>query len=234
MLFQPIEETSRNLFAKICAPEPATGKPSKESVAQAKTLLQSILKLCSLISLVAITLGWKVAPLLLRFVAGARWADTEASDVLATYCYYIPLLAVNGIAEAFVASTASNRELHVQSIFMGVFFVGFAGAAYVLLHVLQLGAQGLVWSNCVNMALRIAFGFGFIVRYFRMAGDVGSIFLNFASTTDKKQTFDFTAVLPSGVSIALGVGVANILARKGFLTEPLHIGGISGVFGLAL
>lgn len=166
MLFQPIEESSRNMFARACAPESATNEASKGGVREAQTVLQTILRLYNIISLVACVLGPTIAPLLLRIVAGSKWADTEAGPVLSTYCYYIPLLAINGVTEAFVAAVATNKELHTQSLLMGVFFAGFAGAAYLFLHVLQLGAKGLVYSNCVNMGLRIIFNTAFISRYF--------------------------------------------------------------------
>jgi oligosaccharide translocation protein RFT1 len=166
MLFQPIEESSRNMFARVCAPSSSTNRISKDGVREAKSMLSNILRLYGIIALVACVLGPTLAPLLLRLVAGNRWADGEASEVLATYCYYIPLLAVNGITEAFVAAVATNSELYTQSLLMGGFFAGFAGAAYVFLHVLQLGAQGLVYSNCVNMGLRIMFNTWFISRYF--------------------------------------------------------------------
>ena len=175
MLFQPIEETSRNLFAQLCASDPAdkVQEPQKREKSQQNDskqhgarLLQDILKFYALVSLVAFSIGPIVAPILLRIVAGSSWADTEASDVLAIYCYYIPLLAINGVTEAFVAATASNEDLYYQSLFMGVFFAGFAGSAYFFLRILRLGAQGLVWSNCVNMALRILFNVRFVKSFF--------------------------------------------------------------------
>lgn len=175
MLFQPIEETSRNLFAQLCASDPADKvkqlqnrekSQQKDSKQHSAMLLQDLLKLYALVSLVSFSIGPIVAPILLRIIAGSRWADTEASDVLAIYCYYIPLLAVNGVTESFVAATASNEDLYYQSLFMGAFFAGFAGSAYFFLKVLRLGAQGLVWSNCVNMALRILFNVRFVKSFF--------------------------------------------------------------------
>lgn len=172
MLFQPIEESSRNLFSKLCAPRPDTQKPSADGVREAKNTIQDILKFYGLISLAACALGPTTAPLLLKVVAGAKWTDTGAGDVLATYCYYIPLLAINGVTEAFVAAVASNTELHAQSVYMGAFFAGFAGAAYLFLRVLGLGAQGLVYANCVNMLLRILFNTKFIRTYFGRNAEV--------------------------------------------------------------
>jgi hypothetical protein len=179
MLFQPIEETSRNLFAQLCADPPSEKQEEERAVSKvwkqrAATLLQDILSFYNIISLLAFSIGPTLAPMLLRIIQ-PRWADTEASDVLASYCYYIPLLAINGVTEAFVAATASNEDLYYQSLFMGFFFVGFAGSAYYFLNVLQLGAMGLVWSNCVNMGLRILFNIRFVKSYSGKHGVVSAV-----------------------------------------------------------
>lgn len=170
MLFQPIEESSRNLIANLCAPESATGKPSPTGIAEAKRLLQTVLKMYNLIGLTAIAIGPSLAPELLRIVAGSRWADTQAGSVLSVYCYYIPFLAINGLTEAFVAAVASNAELGSQSISMGAFFAAFAGAAWFFLQYLQLGAVGLVFANIVNMGLRIVYNTRFIRKYYKKHG----------------------------------------------------------------
>lgn len=186
MLFQPIEDASRNLFAKLCSPATTTPKDSStkapdkttklpandSSITQAKTTLTTILKFYNLISLLAFSLGPSLAPPLLDLVAGSRWSATGASDVLATYCYYIPLLAINGVTEAFVAAVATNSDLYRQSLWMSGFFAGFAASAYVFLRVLELGAKGLVWANCVNMGLRILFNLHFVKGFFERNGEV--------------------------------------------------------------
>ncbi|KAK7552444.1 Rft protein-domain-containing protein [Phyllosticta citricarpa] len=225
MLFQPIEEASRNLFSKLCAVQPSTQKPTKEGVRQAKQTLETILHLYNLISLAACGLGPTLAPLLLKIVAGSKWAETGAGETLATYCYYIPLLALNGVTEAFIASVASSAELGAQSFYMGFFFAGFAGSAYLFLQVLRMGAQGLVYANCVNMALRIVWGLSFIKKYFGRNG----------------EDFDFLATLPKGLSIAAAVSASpalkmtnGLFPQYGVLGEVVPAGGVAGVFGLGL
>lgn len=184
MLFRPIEDSSRNLFANLCSDAVETRqiggitkksepKQNNANIYQAATILKDILRIYSLVSLIAFAVGPSAAPLLLRLVAGAQWSDTGAGDVLGTYCYYIPLLAVNGVSEAFVSATASTKDLRTQSIWMGGFFVAFAGSAYVFLSVLEMGAKGLVLANCVNMASRITFNLQFVQKYFAERQVVG-------------------------------------------------------------
>jgi len=206
MLFQPIEEASRNLFAKLCAPvdpvptqqstdndndkSSATKLKSNKStstsppsdISKANTLLTTILHFYTLISLPALTLGPTLAPILLTLIAGPRWSTsssptsssstTSASSVLSAYALYIPLLATNGVSEAFVAAVANSAQLYTQSVWMGAFFALFAGAAYVFVRVLGFGAVGLVWANCVNMGCRIVFNLVFVRRFFEGRGEV--------------------------------------------------------------
>ncbi|KAI5211488.1 hypothetical protein AUEXF2481DRAFT_85356 [Aureobasidium subglaciale EXF-2481] len=231
MLFQPIEEASRNLFAKLCAPtatKPPSPKQQQDSITgikQANATLTLILKAYSLISLIAFAAGPTVAPVLLSLVAGSRWAHTGAGEVLACYCYYIPLLALNGVSEAFVAAVADNKQLYTQSIWMGGFFAAFAGSAYLFLRVLEMGAKGLVWANCVNMGCRILFNLAFVKEFFAKRG----------------EAFEVTKILPSGFSIAIAAVVPSIfkattgvLSRYGVIGELARIAAISGVFVIAL
>ena len=184
MLFQPIEEASRNLFAKLCAPPTAEDSSSKSispdqertaNTAQASTIMTTILRTYALLSLFAFSLGPSLAPPLLHLVAGPKWSSTGAGTVLGTYAYYIPLLAINGVTEAFVSATATNAELYIQSIWMGGFFAAFAGSAYLFLRVLEWGAMGLVWANCAGMIGRIVYNVSFVRSYFRRNGMVSLI-----------------------------------------------------------
>lgn len=182
MLFQPIEESSRNLFAKLCSSSPEPKNDAhKDDISRAKSIVKDILRFYSILAAVAWVVGPTLAPLLLELLVGSKWSDTSAGEVLATYCYYIPLLAVNGVTEAFVAAVASSAELQCQSLYMAAYFVGFASAAYLFLGVLKAGAQGLVYANCVNMILRIIFNWRFIKAFFKKHGQVIYCCCRFAS-----------------------------------------------------
>lgn len=186
MIFQPIETASRNLFANLCAApsQPPTSakdtatekdepKPSPDAkIASAAQILHDILRVYTTMSLFFFSVGPYAAPILLRLVVGSRWSDSGAGDVLGTYCFYIPFLAINGVSEAFVAATASTTDLRNQSLYMAGFSALFAASAYVFLRVLELGAKGLVLANCVNMALRIVFNLTFVINFFRRHGQV--------------------------------------------------------------
>ncbi|KAK6431542.1 Oligosaccharide translocation protein rft1 [Oleoguttula sp. CCFEE 5521] len=233
MLFRPIEDSSRNLFAKLCADTPdgnSSEKPKtvKEKTVgpeprfqQAATVLQDLLQAYGIMSLIAFAVGPSAAPLLLNLVAGPKWSSTGAGEVLGTYCYYIPLLAINGVSEAFVAATASTKDLRRQSIWMGVFFAGFAGSAYAFMRVLGHGAEGLIYANCVNMVLRIVFNLDYVKSYF----------------SERNIGFDMASLLPSPYAIAATAVVPVVLSQTqkygaayGLLGDLLRVGGIGAIF----
>jgi oligosaccharide translocation protein RFT1 len=195
MVFQPIEESSRNYFGKLLST--VDGKPSKAIIESGSRNLHSLLRFYVLLSVSAVSVGPTIAPLLLKLVAGSRWTSTGAGNVLASYCYYIPLLAVNGVTEAFISSIATESELNRQSMWMFAFSVGFAAAGYVFLRLFDMGAEGLVWANAINMALRILWSSSFISAYLKRNG----------------SRFSMPAMMPQPATIALGVSTAAVLSQ---------------------
>ncbi|ESZ97569.1 hypothetical protein SBOR_2116 [Sclerotinia borealis F-4128] len=167
LVLQPIEEMSRNYFGKLLS---GVNSPSKEATEKASANLHRLLRIYLIFSVAVAAVGPTVAPLLLNFIAGPRWQSSGAGNVLAVYCYYIPLLALNGVCEAFVAVVATKAEVHRQSLWMTAFSAGFGGAAYLFLGVLDLGAEGLVLANMANMLLRIIWCGNFILVYYGRHG----------------------------------------------------------------
>lgn len=169
LLFQPVEESSRSYFSRLLAsPSSPSGPPNQgtPAVRRAQRDLQTLLRCYLLFSLVVTALGPAAAAPFLALVTGPRWAGSGAAATLAAYVWYLPLLAVNGVAEAFVASVASEADVHRQSAWMGVFSLVFAAAGFACLRLLGWGAVGLVAANAVNMTCRIAWCAVFIHRYF--------------------------------------------------------------------
>lgn len=173
LLFQPVEESSRSYFSRLLSSSKPADKASP-AVVEARQSLHTLVRLYLLLSTAVVSLGPFAARPLLAIVAGRRWVGSGAGDVLAVYCFYIPFLALNGIAEAFIASVATEAEVHRQSGWMAVFSVAFGAAALVFMRVLPLGATGLVIANSINMLCRIVWCAVFVNHFFKSRGvDVG-------------------------------------------------------------
>ncbi|KAI0506024.1 Rft-1-domain-containing protein [Xylaria bambusicola] len=216
LVFQPIEESSRNYFSKLLSsPSMSTaGKRTQDKtvattqVHKARNDLQALLKFYVLLSIIVVSIGPYAAPLLVQIVAGPRWSGSGAGAVLARYCLYIPLLAVNGVAEAFVSSIATKSEVHRQSLWMGAFSCIFAIAGFVSLRIFHLGAVGLVYANAINMTCRIIWSGAFISQYFRLNG----------------VDFGWSELVPSGTGLYV-LGTAMLWAA--LLRAGISVGIIS-------
>ncbi|QSZ31621.1 hypothetical protein DSL72_001188 [Monilinia vaccinii-corymbosi] len=221
LVLQPIEEMSRNYFGKLLSV--VDGKPTKEATEKASTDLHRLLRMYFVLSVAVVAVGPTVAPLLLNFIAGPRWQSSGAGNVLAAYCYYIPLLALNGVCEAFVAVVATEAEVYRQSLWMTAFSAGFGGAAYLFLGVLDLGAEGLVLANMANMLLRIMWCGNFILAYCGRHG----------------ANFKGSDLLPRPSTMSLGVVTYAALAQMrmaftGGLVDIIKSGLVAVIFLILL
>ena len=127
-----------------------------------EVLVQST-KIGILVATLFLCFGPPYSYTLIRIMYSTRWSETEASDVLALYCNYVALLAVNGITEAFVHATASSAELRDSNTWM--LLVSFISVSTSIGLISTGGASGLILSNCVNMLLRIGYSIRYILRY---------------------------------------------------------------------
>ena len=204
LLFQPVEESSRAYFSRQLAGNPAP----RDAVTKARGDLRRLLRVYLVLSVPVVGLAPLLAEPLLAIVAGGRWGQ-EAGAALRAYCAYIPLLALNGVLEAFVSSVASAAQVRAQAAFMAACSAAFGVAAFLALRVLPVEpAVGLVLANGVNMLCRIAWCGVFVRRYFGERG----------------LGFDWAALMPGGLTV--GVCVVG----RYVLTRAAEVWGTGGAF----
>jgi hypothetical protein len=203
LVFQPVEESSRNTFGRLLAPpsplldhdddpdsnstdddkrnaDAAPKNKPKQTVEeeeeheekkdQALTYLSTTLHFYLLLALPLLSIAPYALPLLIRHIVGRDWYTPSTATLLSTYCYYIPLMAINGILDALVTSVATPAELRAQSAWTMVITAVYGAGAWVLLVKWELGGVGLVGANMVNMGMRILWGAWFVDEWMRKRG----------------------------------------------------------------
>ncbi|ORY72919.1 Rft protein-domain-containing protein [Leucosporidium creatinivorum] len=167
ILFAPLEETSRLFFSRHLS----ITQPSQADLLSTSTLLSSLLTLHTHLSLIFILFAPPYTAPLLYHLLGARWSAplSSAPTILRAYCTYLPFLAINGVTEAFFQSAAGPEWLKRGSWWMAACSVGFLGAVIIGARA-GLGEVGLIYANCLNMSLRIAFSSVFIRRFYKEKG----------------------------------------------------------------
>ncbi|EHY58248.1 Oligosaccharide translocation protein rft1 [Exophiala dermatitidis] len=157
-------KTTTQRTSKIPIPIPI---PIPNQHRQALSYLATTLHFYFLMALPLLAIAPYILPMLVRQVIGADWYTDSTASLLSAYCYYIPLMAVNGILDAFVTSVATPAQLRAQSGWMMLFTALYGAAAWLLLKKFEMGAAGLVGANMVNMVLRIVWSRWFIRRWIR-------------------------------------------------------------------
>ncbi|KAJ3294804.1 Oligosaccharide translocation protein rft1, partial [Rhizoclosmatium sp. JEL0117] len=167
LLFQPIEEMSRVFFSKTLPSSTASAAPpSKENALKALTLLTLLLRLYVLLSLYFLAFGTNYTALLIDLLASRQFSIGSAPAVFSAYCLYIPLMAINGVTEAFLQSVAPKDVLMRQSGWMAVCWAVFFASGWIGIQLCGLGGVGVVLANSVNMVMRVWFSWGYVGEYF--------------------------------------------------------------------
>jgi oligosaccharide translocation protein RFT1 len=98
MLFQPCEDACRVLFSRLVVSADSSGSALPECL----SVFRIVMKFVVLVGVVFVSFGSAFTGVGVRLLLGARWADTEVPTVLAIYCAYVVLLALNGMAEVIM------------------------------------------------------------------------------------------------------------------------------------
>jgi len=159
LLLQPFEEAAFGSFASAAA-------GGRRCDAQLRSLLRPLL----LLALLAAAAGPPCAGAVLRLLYGPAWARARGgAATLAAFALYIPLLALNGLLEAYAAAGMSARQLRSGN---GVLLAAaLASAAVAAAAAPRLGAPALVLGNAAGMALRI----GAAARFAAAGGGGGAM-----------------------------------------------------------
>ncbi|KAI0781536.1 Rft-1-domain-containing protein [Trametes elegans] len=227
IVFQPIEETARVFFSKALH-NASTGRDSiltaksKESFQTAATVLLTLLLAFTHLLLLAVTFGPPYLPLAVSLILPRKYLATSAPSILHVYVYYIPMMAFNGVLEAFLASAASPADLRAQSRWMLVFSAAFVAAAVGFAQGLAMGDAGLVWANVANLTLRAAYAWAFVRRFFRDAGAADAVrWRRAVPPFPVLSAFAVAAAMVRASAIKYRDVPTNILAQKGHLATGM-------------
>eukprot|EP00164_Ancoracysta_twista_P000854 GFYU01001125.1.p1 GENE.GFYU01001125.1~~GFYU01001125.1.p1 ORF type:complete len:600 (-),score=141.79 GFYU01001125.1:1482-3281(-) len=225
-LFQPLEESALTVFSKLLGnvhrrSGGSDGDAEREdSVRVSMLMLTILLQTVVIIGLIFVSFGPNYSFLLLDILYGARWTATDAPQVLMMYCFYVFVIAINGITEAFCHAVSTEQETRRYSVILVVLTAVYLIATYVLCR--AYGAAGLVVGNCFNMIMRITYNAIFIRDYY-----------NREDTRDTSQSpFQWSACMPSwkvmfafaATFVVTAVSNTTLCCSHGWQPRIVHIG----------
>lgn len=181
LCFLPVEEASRLIFSKLSdrlreVPNPVADDSDKGSLRTSpalqstdvftlRKLLVTVLRCVFLFSALFPLFGPHYIRLLVNLVLSAVWRTEDLIRTLQLFCFYLFILGVNGVSEAFVMSVIPKSYFHI---------LNYGLVASTLLFVVTVtgcmnsfGTSGLVVANLLGMSLRTAVNMFLIHRTFQ-------------------------------------------------------------------
>jgi oligosaccharide translocation protein RFT1 len=155
----PMEDTCRLYFAKTL-----TCKTSSFILIQALEFLFTMIKFHIILGSFFAFFGSNFTGILLDILYSK--STTETAKLLSAYCFYVPVMGVNGLTEAFLQGVGTGSVITLQTLFMVVLWVVYISTTYIFVIVLDCGSIGMIYSNIVNMGLRILFSYSYISKFF--------------------------------------------------------------------
>uniref|UniRef100_A0A6I8RJ28 Protein RFT1 homolog n=1 Tax=Xenopus tropicalis TaxID=8364 RepID=A0A6I8RJ28_XENTR len=164
-IFLPIEESFYVFFAKVLERGKKVQSQRKEEISMASEVLESLLKLVTLIGLVIIAFGYAYSHLALDIYGGSMLSGGSGPVLLRCYCLYVLLLAINGVTECFTFASMGKEDVDRYNYVMLGLSLSFLCLSYYM--TLWLGSVGFILANCFNMGLRITHSLLYIMRYYK-------------------------------------------------------------------
>lgn len=167
-LFAPLEESYYVFFASLLRTTGDEAPPRAASVRLAAQTLQRLMKFSLLCGLLTVVIGVPYARVILHLYGGVQLSAGSGPLLLRANCWYMLLLAVNGITECFVMAAASAAFIDHYARVTTALSLAFLLITYVLSTL--LGSVGFVLANGINMLARILVCGLFIRQYFHAVG----------------------------------------------------------------
>ena len=160
--FQPIEET---VLLHFSSHPPATNPHSGE-------LMTFIAHIAAHLLFIFPAFVPPLFPPSIVLLLPMKYLQTSAPFILRRYLeWYIPLLGVNGVLEAFVTATSTPKEVSLQATWMFVSSATFVGVLYAATNTqlgmkvsktLSVGPMGgmeqiIIAASCLSMVVRIGY-----------------------------------------------------------------------------
>ncbi|ORZ26290.1 Rft protein-domain-containing protein [Lobosporangium transversale] len=214
----------------------------RRNLVLSRDLLLTIMKFHILLGLVFIAFGTHYTATLIDLVVGSYWSrQTIAPAVLSLYCWYVPIMGLNGITEAVVQAVASENELTALSYWMVGFSAVFCSTGAFLMGALGLGAKGIVLANCVNLTMRILWSMWFLSGYYGRHIPTKTITTAESSVVRMFSFVPWRNVLPSSIVLATFSAAYAITAASEqwvgwdrLIDKAVHISIGVSAFGLVM
>lgn len=231
LLFQPLEESCRISFSQTSGSITLLSETKDSSkIIERNFLLTSfrdyvckLLKMMILFGSIFPIFGSAYSRLLVKIILGSRWYSEETVSTISIYCYYLIIMGINGISEAFIQGVANTSLFGIMNLSLFSSSIVF----YIIVQPLTsyYGTSGVILANIFSMMIRIIFNFYFIKTYFLKSFKDFSLFKNICPSIIE---IIFSGVIYGIVMFSSKKYATSEMSMKDAIIHLL-IGGVCGV-----
>jgi len=256
MVYFPMEETVRLIFPKhlrdmhSLIQEEFKGEGTvvdsslrlkiEDKLKSMFEFLCSVIQLIFVFGLIVALFGPFYSKLFVLLFLGPKWYSDDVVKTTSCFSFYILVMGVNGVTEAFVQSIIDRKHLYMMPVTLAASSILFAiSSSYLIGYV---GTCGIVLSLIFGMICRIVFNFNFICNcfnspheYFRI--QIKPVTVNLTNMTILPYKFLLLLIL---TALALSSSLKFLSTsdpssgtgspREYLLADMLHV--ITGIFCL--
>jgi len=166
ILFLPLEDSARVAFSKIAINLESTRdtRQNRQAILESQNLFVLLMRVVGVVGVIFPIFGPSYVSLAVRLCLGSMWQGPEIEKTLKAFCYYIFVLGLNGISEAYYYVIAASSTSGFGSLNLGLIASSIVYAAVALLLINNVGTSGVVWAGTAAMIVRIISSLVFIAR----------------------------------------------------------------------
>ena len=124
------------------------------------SLLLALLQLVSVVGVMFSIFGPFYARAFVNLVLGPRWYSEDIINTISSFCFYILIMGLNGVSEAFCQSVVLKRHMYILTIGLCCGSIIFAVSASAFID--SMGTTGIVLSIAASMFVRLLFNLSYI------------------------------------------------------------------------
>ncbi|KAH3901809.1 related to Oligosaccharide translocation protein RFT1 [Saccharomycodes ludwigii] len=174
LIFAPIEETLRLFLTRLLI------NKTNHNLKLSMEVLINITTFYLYLTIIIVIFGPINSSYMMRYLIGSKWSSTSVLETIRVYCFYLPFLSLNGILEAFFQSVADGDQILKHSYLMMLLSGVFLLNSWILIEKMKLSLEGLIYSNIINMVLRIGYCVLFINKFYKeLFSGKSSLIVNF-------------------------------------------------------
>lgn len=183
----PLQKRSKSSFKENDTRQPSPLSPTQQTALNhASATLRTLLLLEIHLLLILLVFLPPYLPVLLAHFLPEKYLVTSAPSILQAYAYYLPMMSLNGLLEAFAFSVMSPLDVKYQTRWLFLTSVSFAGFVWLFCEKLKQGEVGLVLANVASLGMRAAWAWYFSDRWFKRMWSRGGTGANQAEGEEDK------------------------------------------------